>query len=1197
MNLLIQPSPGHYRFPVPGRVRRGFALVVTIVMMSMIVVLVLALLALATSQTKTLNMTRARIVAASNARLALDLALSDLQKELGDDRRVTADGALLEGTQNPAAVGVWNGWTPDLVSKSNSSSTPRVDYDTPKGQAGFRKWMVSAANPTLLRRLDWHKSPPAQGNGNAARLFTQETSGFDLPGEKLVFTEGADNRGAVAWAVAQENTKARINIGTDEARRLAAEDARQAPSRPNVALSATLKQPETDWPQRAAKIESFPTAALDPAYGVTPQVMAREARDYTTTSMSLLTDAAKGGLKVDLNTGFELDDTQFFKEGWTDSFGSVVNPFRSRTVSEYKGQKPLYLPLVRDALCQVYMDFYPASLYHRFTINGVPTFDMLRSYYQEYRHLYGGDGGGVTAFERPYAHIATTEKVNGRPYGLKTQPAVGPILDRMNLLLSLMCKADGSFGVLVTPFITLWNPYNVDVECEGTVVYPWIDFAVFVNFNILNASGASVGSFNTSMSKIVGEGYAGTSGSYHGRSARPYFYFHLTQSGNAAAGAQSISPPIHLQPGEVRVFCLSDLTRRDLETLQGAPSRTWRMKAVTGPTDITQSLVGGVFLNCRKPTPDMSPIPLMSPGYRVNAGQMSFNRSSYNHIVCMADGWQIKNPGTELMADDRPADSRFPALPREPNLYFWQEVHSLPVSGSSVPSDVLSYPSYSFEELNETPRLVGSYMTYHRVAQTSSMTLADMMFTSNPRQPFVTNYLTGGTFETGPHYETLLRGGTSLAELAMETSFDGRNAFFGASHSASTGRTHLPFFEIPRSPMLSLGAFQHCDVTATAFGVANQIGNGWSSPYQPANTISKIMSSTSYGVPITPSGLAVYDASYLSNEAIFDKFFFSGAAPRTGSAGGSGGGSPALWDQDTVIEKQSLKDVLDRFYTDSRNNPLLNPRMTPYLGERSPEMVKQRLEGSARCARMAAHLMLEGGFDINSASEEAWLALLASLRGVSPASTEMTALSRFRHILPTMVENDAWSGFRTLSDNDLRALAKNLVEEVKRRGPFLSLGEFVNRHVADDSYRFNGTIQNAIDRTGVNKFYSYATFDTSRYPNPENLKDPNNPNTGTNTPGWLSQADVLHSLAPFLTVRSDTFTIRSLGEARGADGRVLTSVRLEAVVQRVPDWMDTQDEPEAELDKLKSEVNKKFGRRFKVISIREILLDPVGNPV
>jgi hypothetical protein len=91
----------------------------------------------------------------------------------------------------------------------------------------------------------------------------------------------------------------------------------------------------------------------------------------------------------------------------------------------------------------------------------------------------------------------------------------------------------------------------------------------------------------------------------------------------------------------------------------------------------------------------------------------------------------------------------------------------------------------------------------------------------------------------------------------------------------------------------------------------------------------------------------------------------------------------------------------------------------------------------------------------------------------------------------------------------------------------------------------------------------------------------------TAIPGWLTQADVLQAIGPVIAARSDTFRIRTCGEALSADGKtVLARAWCEAIVQRVPDFIDPADPPFARLANLKSDLNKRFGRRFALTSFR-----------
>ena len=86
--------------------------------------------------------------------------------------------------------------------------------------------------------------------------------------------------------------------------------------------------------------------------------------------------------------------------------------------------------------------------------------------------------------------------------------------------------------------------------------------------------------------------------------------------------------------------------------------------------------------------------------------------------------------------------------------------------------------------------------------------------------------------------------------------------------------------------------------------------------------------------------------------------------------------------------------------------------------------------------------------------------------------------------------------------------------------------------------------------------------------------------------GHLTQADLLNVLGNAATARSDTFSIRSYGEARDATGQVTASAICEAVVQRLPDWFDPADPAETAPASLTSESNKTLGRRFRLVAFR-----------
>jgi len=86
-------------------------------------------------------------------------------------------------------------------------------------------------------------------------------------------------------------------------------------------------------------------------------------------------------------------------------------------------------------------------------------------------------------------------------------------------------------------------------------------------------------------------------------------------------------------------------------------------------------------------------------------------------------------------------------------------------------------------------------------------------------------------------------------------------------------------------------------------------------------------------------------------------------------------------------------------------------------------------------------------------------------------------------------------------------------------------------------------------------------------------------------PGFLSQADVLTKIGPSITVRGDTYTIRSYGDALDSKGEIVARAWCEAVVQRSASpvgWDGTKDR----LIQPQRPNETGFGRKFRIISFR-----------
>jgi hypothetical protein len=97
--------------------------------------------------------------------------------------------------------------------------------------------------------------------------------------------------------------------------------------------------------------------------------------------------------------------------------------------------------------------------------------------------------------------------------------------------------------------------------------------------------------------------------------------------------------------------------------------------------------------------------------------------------------------------------------------------------------------------------------------------------------------------------------------------------------------------------------------------------------------------------------------------------------------------------------------------------------------------------------------------------------------------------------------------------------------------------------------------------------------------------------TAEGAPTVLTQGDLIRVLGPVATVRGDTFKIRGYGESRSKDGKVLATARCEATVQRLPAFLDPVDPAERSEAALEAPINKRFGRKFEVVSFRWLTAD------
>lgn len=404
------------------------------------------------------------------------------------------------------------------------------------------------------------------------------------------------------------------------------------------------------------------------------------------------------------------------------------------------------------------------------------------------------------------------------------------------------------------------------------------------------------------------------------------------------------------------------------------------------------------------------------------------------------------------------------------------------------------------------------------------------------------------------------------------------------------------------------GDFQQITATGQA-GLAphtvQAIGNSYAHPNIPADkaftSYSRFLNHDTGARIITFA-----DHSYLANKAIWDEFFFSSITPKDASCRLHG-----------LTSDQSARDLAHEFFFGAGEVP--NPRMKPYIAgmneQRFAELFAQEDQYTDGLAdKIAGHLLVSGSFNINSTSVDAWRILLSSMRNKTMAHLESGSAPSDHTpagtpALPGMLTNSVplpssdfnsdpnntarqWIGGRVLSDDEIDQLAEAIVRQVKSRGPFLSLSEFVNRRLdsRNTELSLKGALQAAIDDPAVSI--------NAAFRNPTRVLD-NEIDQGDFAFGeaatgpiaygsypYVDQADILRGFASQLTPRGDTFIVRSYGDSLAPDGRVQARAWCEAVVQRTPEYVDSADSNETKRQDLSSIANRNFGRKFVILSFR-----------
>jgi hypothetical protein len=392
-----------------------------------------------------------------------------------------------------------------------------------------------------------------------------------------------------------------------------------------------------------------------------------------------------------------------------------------------------------------------------------------------------------------------------------------------------------------------------------------------------------------------------------------------------------------------------------------------------------------------------------------------------------------------------------------------------------------------------------------------------------------------------PLYDALADQGNMFS-----TEHDGDLAYWGSDVNAASGQHYVPLYDLPRIPLISLGSLQHANLSSASWQPSYPFANSWASPYYEFNE---------------------EDLSYSLNRALWDNYFFSGL-----DEGLSAWPPPGEW---------------------------RNTRLRP--------LSDANIDDALTWDLAAANLSVLGAFNINSTSVPAWESLLKSLQGLRVPYDDPTLATGIssdatgndvpfpRSSFSSAAANTPWRGFRSLTPTEVGELAEAIVNEIRSRGPFRSLAQFVNRDLtAPRGSRENlaGVLQTAIDNTAINAAWASPAVPSTQQSPVNQYPEASAGSRSSAAPGYLTQADLLQVLGPVLSARTDTFRIRAYGSSLNPlTGNIQAEAWCEVVVQRVHDYVDAADAPE--VFPPASAINENFGRKYKIVGFRWLQSDEI----
>ncbi|WP_309396446.1 hypothetical protein [Cerasicoccus maritimus] len=1210
-----------------GPKTNGFALVVAISLMAFILLLLISLSSLLQVEIK-VSATQAQLQAArQNALFGLSVAMGELQRTLGPDQRISTTASILEGAENDLSLGA-NLANPHLVGvweTSQWSPGNAINYTTQK-QDNFVQWLVSypSEDADELEALSFAANTIP---GSLVTLVSEGSLGetavntaSNLIQAPIVPIDESGNE-QYAWAILDEGVKANVSLpsqvdsaswGSEEAQWLGLYGAPTASGIPSLADLTALAP--TFAANHQINILSHDSGAVALGnVGGDPAEYKALFHDLTNYSVGVLSDPVNGGLKQDLSLLSEYNDL-------SDSDFSPRYLYSSGSTASYESE---------PAWTQV--------------------LDYLASYRSTNLTLDGDDIPRLISSTEDWS-LDTDDMLAPR-----TSHAPTPAITRIQIVFSLVALRVPSNRVstiqtitantyqncqmlylIASPVVTIYNPYNVPLTTES--LYLSLS-GVPVGFLFKRESQGENGGLVSLTNQLVPLDAMITSPNNEPR-IKTYGVEYVI----SISASDDSSDDFTLAPGESVV--ISPFADESSTTLASLSNWTGDRQSDANVMQGKSGYIDGAgliydYLNPLRTNPranydytnETGSLTLVNGETILENALPNIGTTSYDSIL-------IKDSDYMTVDIDFAVPHQPESVSEKPFKIELFDKHPFAVSGATV--NRLGSYSFVYDDIDDlrdaaenfttdtfpiTKDLIPESNLFLYSSSLHSTAVQDIAPTplavldvfaqttlsntnpslpwsfSNPTTLAGINQLDAASTFNQSYQVTLRDANTPSVEIDSEN-----HGFSFTGITSSEGTKFATHFEQPLQPLQSIASLQHANLASSSYlpKVDYVVGNSFANPLVPLGSVSYNSSSLGYDL---------LDHSYLANNFLWDSYYLSTIATYQSVFNSNG---------------PTLSETLDNYLSGA---PLQNANLQLNTQKSSTDVIRNTilvddttLQPDAY-RKVAAFQYQTGAFNINSTSISAWKAILTSAAqqavsappliskvndgdyDISQISANGNTFSRFRATnhdasfdedesnntatttRSSPAAHAAWQGYRELTDLQISTLAASIVDEVKHRGPFLSLSEFVNRRLgssSNDERNMMGAIDAAIATTDINdqvKDDMGLDVDIGSLGLPNSAYEDENSAMGI--AGFLTQADILQQIGPKLAVRSDTFRIRAYGETSNPITGDTFKAYCEAIVQRTPQYVDSSLEP------WETSATDEMGRRFEIISLRWLTDDEI----